>query len=73
MVSAVCTDGAPAMIRCKSGLRGMFERVATHIAFTHCMLQSHALVSKTLPLLLADVLKIIVETVNFVRSRALNL
>ena len=36
------------------------------------MLHKHALVSKMLPSLLADVLKIVVETVNFVRSRALN-
>ena len=72
VVSAVCTDGAPAMIRCKSGLRSLIKSVAPHIAFTHCMLHKHALVSKMLPLLLADVLKIDVETVNFVRGRALN-
>ena len=36
------------------------------------MLHKHALVSKMLPLSLADVLKIVVETVNFVRGRALN-
>ena len=72
MVSAVCTDGAPAMIGCKSGLRGLIKSVSPHIAFTHCMLHKHALVSKMLPSSLADVLKIVVETVNFVRSRALN-
>ena len=72
MVSAVCTDGAPAMIGCKSGLRDLIKSVAPHIAFTHCMLHKHALVSKMLPSSLADVLKIVVETVNFVRGRALN-
>ena len=36
------------------------------------MLHKHALVSKMLPSSLADVLKIVVETVNFVRGRALN-
>ena len=81
MVSAVCTDGAPAMIGCKSGLRGLmlhilhshiaccndrvqvwFKRlVAPHIAFTHCMLHKHALVSKMLRSSLADVLKTIVK------------
>ena len=72
MVSAVCTDGAPAMIGCKSGLRGLIKSVSPHIAFTHCMLHKHALVSKMLPSSLADVLKIVVETVNFVRGRPLN-
>ena len=72
MVSAVCTDGDPAMIGCKCGLRGLIKSVAPHIAFTHCMLHKHALVSKMLPSSLADVLKIVVETVNFVRGRALN-
>ena len=72
MVSAVFTDGAPAMIGCKSDLKGLIKSVAPHIAFTHCMLHKHALVSKMLPSSLADVLKIVVETVNFVRGRALN-
>ena len=72
MVSAVCTDGAPSMIGYKSGLRGLIKGVAPHIGFTHCMLHKHALVSKMLPSSLADVLKIGVETVNFVRGRALN-
>ena len=68
----MCTDGAPAMIGCKCGLRGLIESVALHITFTHCMLHKHALVSKMLPLSLADILKIVVETVNFVRVWAFN-
>ena len=72
MTSAVCTDGAPAMIGCKSGLRGLIKSVAPHIAFTHCMLHKHAFVSKMLPSSLAYVLKIVVEKVNLVRGRALN-
>ena len=72
MVSAVCTDGAPAMIGYKSDLRGLIKSVGLHIRFTHRMLHKHALVSKMLPSSLADVLKIGVKTVNFVRGRALN-
>ena len=60
------------MIGCKSDLRGLIKSVSPHIAFTHCMLHKHALVSKMLPSSLADVLKIVVETVNFVKGRALN-
>ena len=72
MVSVVCTDGSSMLIGCKSGFRGLIKSVAPHIAFTHCMLHKHALVSKMLLSLLADVLKIIVEMVNFVRGWALN-
>ena len=72
MVSAVCTDGAPAMIGYKSGLRGLIKSVAPHIGFIHCMLHKHALVSKMLSSSRVDVLKIGVDTVNFVKGRALN-
>ena len=68
----MCTDGAPAMIGCNSGLRGLIKSDAPHITFTHCMLHKHALVSTALPSLLVDALKIVVETVNYVRGRALN-
>ena len=71
-VSAVCTYGAPAMMGCNSGLRGLIKSDAPHITITHCMLHRHALVSKTLPSSLADVLKIVVETVNYVKGRPLN-
>ena len=49
MVSAVCTNGAPTMMGCSSGLRGLIKGDAPHITITHCMLHRHALVSKTLP------------------------
>ena len=60
------------MIGCKSGLRDLIKSVSPHIAFTHCMLHKHTLVSKMLPSSLADVFRIVVETVNFVRGQALN-
>ena len=72
MVSAVCTDGAYAMMGCNSGLRGLIKGDAPHITITHCMLHRHALMSKTLPSSLADVLKIVVETGNYVKGRPLN-
>ena len=72
MVSAVCTGRDPAMIWCNSGLRNLFKGDAPHITIIHCMLHRHALVSKTLPSSLADILKIVVETVNCVKGRLLN-
>ena len=60
------------MMGCNSGLRGLIKSDAPHITITHCMLHRHTLVSKTLPSSLADVLKIVVETVNYVKGRPLN-
>ena len=72
MVSAVCSDGAPAMLGRNSGFGALVKADAPHVIVTHCVLHRHALASKTLPPELADVLKIVVETVNYVRSSTLN-
>jgi zinc finger BED domain-containing protein 5/7/8/9 len=71
MVSAVCSDGAPAMLGRKSGFGALVKADAPHIIVTHCILHRHALATKTLPPKLAEVLKIVVECVNYVRSSAL--
>jgi len=69
-VSAVCSDGAPAMLGCKSGFAALVKADAPHIIVTHCVLHRHALASKTLPPKLADVLNVVVKTVNYVRNHA---
>ena len=56
---------------CNSGLRGLIKGGASHLTITHCMLHRRALVSKTLPSSLADVLKIVVEMVNCEKGRPL--
>ena len=61
MVSAVWTNGAPAMIGCKSGLRGLIKSVVPHIAFAHCMLHKHALISKMLSSSLATFSKLVLK------------
>uniref|UniRef100_UPI00358F684C uncharacterized protein n=1 Tax=Myxine glutinosa TaxID=7769 RepID=UPI00358F684C len=66
----VCSDGAPAMLGCNSGFGVLVKADAPHIIVTHCVLHRHVLASKTLPPKLANVLKIVVETVNYMRSRA---
>nr|DBA32953.1 TPA: hypothetical protein GDO54_000696 [Pyxicephalus adspersus] len=54
MVSAVCSDGAPAMLGRKSGFGALVNADAPHIIVTHCILHRHALATKTLPPKLAD-------------------
>ncbi|XP_073456451.1 protein FAM200C-like [Aquarana catesbeiana] len=71
MVSAVCSNGAPAMLGRKSGFGALVKADAPHIIVTHCILHRHALATKTLPPKLAEVLKIVVECVNYVRNSAL--
>ncbi|KAF2366001.1 protein of unknown function DUF4371 [Trinorchestia longiramus] len=71
MVSAVCSDGAPVMLGRKSGFGALVEANAPHIIVLLCIRHRHALATKTLPLKLVKVLKIVVECVNYVRISAL--
>lgn len=71
MVSAVCTDGAPVMLGRKSVFCALVKAEAPHIIVTHCILHRHALATKTLPPKMAEVLKTVVECVNYVRTSAL--
>ncbi|XP_040583539.2 protein FAM200C-like [Lepeophtheirus salmonis] len=71
MVSVVCSDGAPAMLGRHSGFGALVKSDAPHIIVTHCILHRHALATKTLPPKVAQVLKVVVEYVTFVRNSAL--
>ena len=70
MVSAICSDGAPAMLGRHSGFGALVKSDAQHIIVTHCVLHRHALATKTLPPKLAEVLQIVIECVNYVRNSA---
>ena len=70
MVSAICSDGAPAMLGRNSGFGALLKADASHIKVTHCVLHRHTLATETLPPILAEVLKIVVESVNYVRNSA---
>lgn len=69
---SLCTDGAPAMLGNKSGFAHLVKKEAPNVIVTHCFLHRHALATKTLPTSLKEVLSIVIKTVNFIRSRALN-
>ena len=72
MVGSICTDGAPAMMGVKSGFTSLVKKKAPHVISTHCVLHRYALASKTLPPTLKIVMDKIIQTVNFIRARALN-
>ncbi|KAF2352879.1 hypothetical protein FHG87_016367 [Trinorchestia longiramus] len=71
VVSAVCSDRAPVMLGRKSGFSAVVKADAPHIIVMHCILHRHALATKTLPPKLAEILKIVVESVNYIRTSAL--
>ena len=67
----VCTDGAPAMLGSRSGLQTLVRDRSPDAVSMHCMIHIQALVLKTLPESLQNVLNIAIKTVNFVKYSAL--
>ena len=66
----ICTDGAPSMIGCRSGFKGLVTSVAPHVSFTHCVIYCFALAMKTLPSGLQEVLQDVVKIVNHISANA---
>jgi hypothetical protein len=59
------------MLGRKSGFGALVKADAPNIIVTYCILHRHALATKTLPPKLAEVVKIVVECMNYVRTSAL--
>ena len=68
----VCTDGAPAMLGCRSGFFTRVEQKNPDAVGTHCIIYQEALASKTLPTAMKKKLAIIIRIVNFIKSSAVN-
>ena len=71
IVSAICSNGAPVLLGRNSGFVALLKADAPHITVMHCLLHRHALATKTFTPKLAEVLKIIVEYVNYVQNNAM--
>ena len=71
IVYAICLDGARVMLERNFGFGTLLKANAPHITVTHCLLHRHALATKTFTPKLAEVLKIVVEYVNYVRNNAM--
>ena len=69
---AICTDGAPAMLGCRSGFMKHVKESAPHVIGNHCMIHREALASKTLPDSLKCVFLVAIKMVNHIKSSALN-
>ena len=59
------------MLERNSGFGTLLKADAPHITVTHCLLHRHALATKAFTPKLAEVLKIVVEYVNYVRNNAM--
>jgi hypothetical protein len=64
---AVCTDGAPAMLGCRSGFQALIKTVAPNAIGTHCVIHSQVLAAKTLPSGLKQIVSLAIQAVNFIK------
>jgi hypothetical protein len=66
------TDGAGAMVGCKTGLMARVMQVAPNVKWTHCSIHREALAVKKMSTELKTVLDELVKIVNYIKSRPLN-
>ena len=71
-VIGICTDGAPVMLGCHSGFQTLVKEKSPGVAGMHCTIHRQALMAKTLPDQLKNVLDNVVKAVNFIKANALN-
>src|SRR6218665_426279 len=71
-IIGVCTDGAPAMLGCRSGFQTLVKQKSPNIVGTHCTIHRQALMVKTMPDEFKNVLNEVITAVNFIKSNALN-
>ena len=65
----ICTDGAPCMVGSIKGFVSLVQKENPNVVQTHCFLHREVLVSKTIPNDLSQVLKQVVQMVNFIKMR----
>ena len=71
-IGYICTDDTPAMFCCKFGLVALLKNMNPNLIIIHCILHRYALMSKTLPDNLKEVMNSVVHIVNFIRGKATN-
>ena len=71
IVYAICLDGTRVMLERNSGFDTLLKADAQHITVTHCLFYRHALATKAFTPKQAEVLKIVMEYVNYVRNNAM--
>jgi hypothetical protein len=64
---AVCTDGAPAMLGCRSGFQALIKTVAPNVIGTHCVIHRQVLAMKTLPTGLKQIMSLVIQALYFIK------
>ena len=67
----ICTDGAPAMLGCRTGFQTRVKAQVSDVMSLHCMIHKLALASKTLPPL-SNVVSKVIKLVNCIKRSELN-
>jgi len=71
-ITAVTTDGAPAMVGRYRGFATLLKQKAPHVVAVHCVLHRNHLVAKKLRGELHQALMICIRSINKIKSRPLN-
>ncbi len=69
---SVCTDGAASMTGRKNGLIARIKNINPNIRANHCIIHRQALASKKISPELNDTMNLVINVVNFMKSKALN-
>jgi hypothetical protein len=60
------------MLGCKSGFQALIETVAPNVIGTHCVIHRQVLAAKTLSSGLKQIMSLVIQAVNFIKSSALS-
>jgi hypothetical protein len=69
---AVCMDGAPPVLGCRSGFQALIKTVAPNAIATHCVIHRQVLAAKTLPSGLKQIMSLVIQAVNFTKPSSLS-
>jgi hypothetical protein len=59
------------MLGCRSGFQALINTVAPNSIGTHCVIHKEMLAAKTLPSGLKQIMSLVIQAVNFIKSNAL--
>jgi hypothetical protein len=59
------------MLGCRSGFQALIKTVAPNAIGTHCVINRQVLAAKTLPSDLKQIMSLVIQAVNFIKSSAL--
>ena len=71
-LGCVCTDGASAVLRVRSGFLALDKQKNPNVIEMHCIIHREALASRTIPQSLKKTLNCAIKVVNYIKASALN-